>query len=309
MRHFILPALLFVNIFLNAQENSFQTAEVNVNSLLNGTLLTPEGVENPPLLILIAGSGPTDRNGNQPMMQNNSLKYLAEELSKNGLATFRFDKRIIAQMKAGTLDESKLSFDDFVADVENIVTYFKADFSKIYLIGHSEGALIGTLAAHKNVSGLVTIAGAGRPIDLILQEQIGKQAPYLVEEMRINFGLLREEKPIEKVNPNLISIFRPSVQNYMRSWLKYNPSEELAKLHIPILVVSGENDIQVPMSDGDLLYGANDQAEWVLITGMNHVLKIVPEEFAANIQSYNKTDLPVSEDLVKEITTFIKKQN
>lgn len=309
MRHFILLALLFANSLLNAQENSFQTAEVNVNSLLKGTLLTPQGVENMPLLILIAGSGPTDRNGNQPMMQNNSLKYLAEELSKNGLATFRFDKRIIAQMKAGTLDESKLSFDDFVADVDSIISYFQANFSKIYLIGHSEGALIGTLAANNNVSGLVTIAGAGRPIDLILLEQIGKQAPYLVEEMRINFGLLREGKPIEKVNPNLISIFRPSVQNYMRSWLKYNPTEELAKLNIPILVVSGENDIQVPMSDGDLLYGANDQAEWVLITGMNHVLKIVPEEFGANIQSYNKTDLPVSEDLVKEITTFIKKQN
>lgn len=309
MRNFILFALFFVQIFSTAQEKTYQASEVSVNPLLNGTLLLPNEVENPPLLILIAGSGPTDRNGNQPMMQNNSLKYLAEALSKNGLATFRFDKRIIAQMKTGTLDENTLSFDDFVADVDSIKAYFKSDFSKMYLIGHSEGALIGTLAAHKNASGLVTIAGAGRPIDLILQEQIGKQAPYLVEEMRINFGLLREGKSIEKVNPNLISIFRPSIQNYMRSWLKYNPTEELAKLNIPILVVSGENDIQVPMSDGDLLYGANDQAEWVLITGMNHVLKIVPEEFAANIQSYNKTDLPVSEDLVKEITTFIKKQN
>lgn len=309
MRTLILLSFLLTSSFLTAQENTFQTAEVSVNPLLNGTLLTPNGIENPSLLILIAGSGPTDRNGNQPMMQNNSLKYLAEELSKNGLATFRFDKRIIAQMKTGTLDENTLSFDDFVADADSIVTYFKNDFTKIYLVGHSEGALIGTLAANNNVSGLVTIAGAGRPIDLILQEQIGKQAPYLVEEMRINFGLLREGKSIEKVNPNLISIFRPSVQNYMRSWLKYNPTKELAKLNIPILVVSGENDIQVPMSDGDLLYGANDQAEWVLITGMNHVLKIVPEEFAANIQSYNKTDLPVSEDLVKEITTFIKKQN
>lgn len=309
MRHLILLSFLIAGFGLQAQEKTFESVQVSVSPLLNGTLLKPNEVEKPPLLILIAGSGPTDRNGNQPMMQNNSLKYLAEGLSQNGLATFRFDKRIIAQMKTGTIDESLLSFDDFVNDVDSIVKYFKNDFSKIYLVGHSEGALIGTLAAGQNVAGLVTIAGAGRPIDLILLEQIGKQAPYLVEEMRINFGLLRDGKPIERVNPNLISIFRPSVQNFMRSWLKYNPTEELAKLNIPILVVSGENDLQVPMSDGDLLYGANNQAEWVLVTGMNHVLKIVPEEFGANIQSYNKPDLPISEDLVNEITAFIKKQS
>lgn len=307
----ILLGLFFLlsQLTASAQSFTFTATEVSVNPLLNGTLLLPDGVEKPPLVIVIAGSGPTDRNGNQPMMQNNSLKYLAEALSKNGLATFRFDKRIIAQMRDGTIDENSLSFDDFVDDVKTIVGYFYPTYPQIFLAGHSEGALIGTLAAHEKVAGLISISGAGRPIDLILQEQIGQQAPYLVEEMRINFGLLRDGKPIERVNPNLISIFRPSVQNYMRSWLKYHPTEELEKLQIPILIVSGENDLQVPMKDGDALYAANPQAEWVIITGMNHVLKIVPEDYGANIQSYNKTDLPIAEDLVKEITNFIKKQS
>ncbi|MBU2527485.1 MAG: lysophospholipase [Bacteroidetes bacterium] len=292
-----------------AQTHTHQTQEVQVGSLIHGTLLTPDQVEKPPLAIIIAGSGPTDRNGNQPMIQNNSLKYLAEALTNKGVATYRFDKRILTQMKAGTLREEDLSFDDFVTDVRNIVAHFKNEFSKIYLIGHSQGSLVGMLAAQENVTGFVSISGPAQSIDQVLQKQIGQQAPFLVEEMRVNFAKLRDNKPIEQVNPNLYSIFKPSVQNFMRSWMVYNPTEEIAKLHIPVLIISGENDLQVPMADGDLLYGANQNAEWVLISGMNHVLKIVSEAYGENIQSYNKTDLPISEDLVSEIIAFIQKQS
>jgi esterase/lipase len=292
-----------------AQTNNYQTLEVQVGNLIHGTLLTPNEIEKPPLAIIIAGSGPIDRNGNQPMIQNNSLKYLAEALTAKGVATYRFDKRIFTQMKAGTLREEDLSFDDFVTDVRDIIAHFKNDFSKIYLIGHSQGSLVGMLAAQEDVTGFVSISGPAQSIDQVLQKQIGQQAPFLVEEMRKNFAKLRDNQPIEQVNPNLYSIFKPSVQNFMRSWMVYNPTEEIAKLQIPVLIVSGENDLQVPMADGDVLYGANQNAEWVLISGMNHVLKIVSEEYGENIQSYNKTDLPVSEDLVSEIIAFIQKQS
>ena len=79
----------------------------------------------PNLVLIIAGSGPTNRNGNQVGMQNNSLKFLAEEIAKDGNVAFSFDKRIITQMKEGKLDEKSLQFDDLINDVKDIITYFK----------------------------------------------------------------------------------------------------------------------------------------------------------------------------------------
>ena len=298
--------LILFPILTFAQE--VKTEEIEVNSLLKGTLFSTETtIKNPNLVIIIAGSGPTNRNGNQMGMQNNSLKYLAEAIAKDGNVAFSFDKRIIAQMKAGNLDEKSLRFDDLINDAKDIITYFKAQkkYNKIIIVGHSEGSLIGMIAAKDNADAYISLAGAGRSADLIIAEQIEKQAPFLKKETNENLKILKEGKTFELKNQMLASIFRESVQPYMISWIKYNPQEEIKKLNIPILIINGTKDIQVPESDAKLLHEANPKSELKIIDKMNHVLKEINED-AENIKSYSNPDLPIMEELSNSINSFIK---
>ncbi len=298
--------LILFPILTFAQE--VKTEEIEVNSLLKGTLFSTETtIKNSNLVIIIAGSGPTNRNGNQMGMQNNSLKYLAEAIAKDGNVAFSFDKRIIAQMKAGNLDEKSLRFDDLINDAKDIITYFKAQkkYNKIIIAGHSEGSLIGMIAAKDYADAYISLAGAGRSADLIIAEQIEKQAPFLKKETNENLKILKEGKTFELKNQMLASIFRESVQPYMISWIKYNPQEEIKKLSIPILIINGTKDIQVPESDAKLLHEANPISELKIIDKMNHVLKEINED-AENIKSYSNPDLPIMEELSITIDSFIK---
>ncbi|KLT67636.1 serine aminopeptidase domain-containing protein, partial [Flavobacterium sp. ABG] len=137
---------------------------------------------------------------------------------------FSYDKRIIAQMMAGTVNEATLSFDDFVNDAKDVFTYFKNQkkYNKIIIAGHSEGSLIGMLAANNNADAFISLAGAGRTIDAVLTEQIEKQAPFLKEEVQKDLEILKSGKTFELKNQMLASLFRTSVQPYMISWIKYN---------------------------------------------------------------------------------------
>jgi pimeloyl-ACP methyl ester carboxylesterase len=307
MKKIIFFAFILFSTNNHAQNPVYQTAEIHINELIDGTLLLPEGIQNPPLAILIAGSGPTDRDGNQPMLQNNSLKYLAEELSRKGIATFRYDKRIIKQIKLNTIKEEDLLFEDFIDDAKTVIKHFQPNFTRIFIAGHSEGSLIGMVAAQENTVGFISLSGAGRPIDDILKEQIGKQAPNLVAELDQNFALLKEKKEIKSVNPILASLFRPSVQPYMRSWVKYNPTVELSKLNIPILIVNGNKDLQVSVQDAELLSAAKPDAQLEIIDNMNHILKSIEGDVMENQMSYNKKELPVSGKLVEIVIGFIAK--
>ena len=142
-----------------AQEKNYVTTLVSIDQEIQGTLLSPKKQNNTPLAILIAGSGPTDRDGNQAHLKNNSLKYLAEGLAEKEITVFRYDKRIIAQMNKGTVQEDKVTFEDGVNDALLVVNYFKKKYKNIIIIGHSEGALIGILAAQKTpVSKLISIS-------------------------------------------------------------------------------------------------------------------------------------------------------
>lgn len=301
---------LFSSIAAFSQDSKFTTEEIAVNSLLHGTLYKPEKAsKKTDLIILIAGSGPTDRNGNQPGASSNSLKFLAEGLAQKEYAVYSFDKRVIAEMKSGNLDESKANFDTQIQDVNDIVSYFKAkkQFRKISIAGHSEGSLIGMNAALTNTDAFISLAGAGRPIDEILVEQIGKRAPMLKEETAKNLELLKKGETFEAKNPMLAGLFRKSVQPYMISWLKHNPQQEIKKLTIPILIINGSKDIQVPDHDAELLHQANPNSELVIIKNMNHIFKEIAGDEAENMESYANPDLPVMPELIEKITTFLKK--
>ncbi len=292
------------------QENHLFTKDsITVNSLLKGTLYTPlKTNKTNNLVILIAGSGPTDRNGNQKGMTNNSLRFLAEELVKKNTAVFSYDKRIFAQMATGKLDEASLSFDDFINDAKAVVTYFKNQkkYHRITIAGHSEGALIGMVAANGTADGYISIAGAGRPIDEVLVDQIDKQAPFLKEEVQKDLAILKSGTTFELKNPMLASLFRASVQPYMISWIKYNPQTEIKKLYIPILIINGDKDIQVPFTDAELLHQAQPKAVLKIIPNMNHIFKEIKGTDADNKASYTNPDLPISSDLPQLITAFIQ---
>ena len=308
MTRIIVYLTLLVATSVFAQDRKFTTEEVSVNSLLNGTLYQPDNLsKKTKLVIIIAGSGIPDRDGNMPNMATNSYKYLAESLAKNGNAVYAFDKRTIAQIKAGNIKEEEGTFEDFITDVKDIITYFKAkkQYSKIVLAGHSEGSLVGMIAAKDNADAYISLAGMGRPFDEILVEQIGKQAPFLKEETQKNFDMLKKGKSFELKTPALSAIFRKSVQPYLISILKYNPVTEIKKLHIPILIINGTKDIQVPDSDAKLLHEANPKSEIAIIENMNHIFKEIKGDTAENQESYNKPDLPIMPELSKKINSFL----
>lgn len=287
----------------------FKTENIAINSLLNGTLYTPLKQNNATkLVILIAGSGPTNRDGNQIGLTNNSLKLLAESLVNNGIAVYSYDKRIFAQMASGKLDEASLTFDNFIDDAKAVILYFKNQkkYHSITVAGHSEGALIGMVAANENADAYISIAGAGRPIDEVIVEQIGKQAPFLKEEVEKNLASLKSGNTFELKNQMLASLFRASVQPYMISWIKYNPQYEIKKLQIPSLLINGDKDIQVSVQDVQLLQRAKQDAQLQIIPNMNHIFKAIKGDDTENKASYTNPELPICTELTSIITTFIR---
>jgi len=306
--------VLFLSV-LNAQtkkEVTFKESpavlKIN-NDQLFGTLSTPDLTQKVPVALIIAGSGPTDRNGNNPMMKNNSLKMLAENLAKNGIASLRYDKRAIGESKAAGGSESSLVFENYIQDAKSWINYLKQDkrFSKIIIIGHSEGALIGMVASTK-ADKFVSIAGAGEPADQIIKTQIAAKSMKQLDDMTFPIiDSLKNGFQVKKVDPMLNALFRPSVQPYLISWFKYNPKTEISKLTIPVLILQGNNDLQISVKDADNLSEANKNAEKVIIDKMNHMMKIIDGDQNANMASYNNETLPLSEKLVEKIVSFIQK--
>ncbi len=310
MKKLLYVLILIASSATFSQNNPlFKTENIAINSLINGTLYTPLKQNNATkLVILIAGSGPTNRDGNQIGLTNNSLKLLAESLVNNGIAVYSYDKRIFAQMASGKLDEASLTFDNFIDDAKAVILYFKNQkkYHSITVAGHSEGALIGMVAANGNADAYISIAGAGRPIDEVLLEQIEKQAPFLKEEVKKNLATLKSGNTFELKNQMLASLFRASVQPYMISWIKYNPQNEIKKLQIPSLLINGDKDIQVSVQDAQLLQQAQPNAQLHIIPNMNHIFKVIKGDDTENKASYTNPELPICVELTSIITTFIR---
>jgi pimeloyl-ACP methyl ester carboxylesterase len=274
-----------------------------------GTLTTPKTFGKIPVALIIAGSGPTDRDGNNSMMKNESLRMLAYSLANNNVASVRFDKRGIGESNGAAKTEADLRFEDYITDAKGWVELLKKNehFSKVMIIGHSEGSLIGMIAALHSADGYVSIAGPGRSADKILKEQLASQ-PQMVKDLAFPIiDSLTLGKTVKDVHPGLYSLFRPSVQPYMISWFRYDPQLEIKKVSIPVLILQGTNDIQVSVEDAKLLAKANAHAQLGIIENMNHVFKIVDGDKNANIATYNNSSLPISSELTDRIVGFIKK--
>lgn len=275
-----------------------------------GTLVSKNAEET--LVIIIAGSGPTDRNGNSAVgLRTDAYQLLARALDSQHISTFRYDKRGVGESIQPGMKEGDLSIEDYVSDVVDMVHYFreKEGFQKIYIAGHSEGSLIGMLAVEQvHPAGFISIAGAGRPIDVILKEQLAKQhmPDSLVTEVDGILQVLKQGKTVKNVSKPLQGLFRESVQPYIASWMKYNPAKEIKKLKIPVLIVQGSCDIQVSLVDAENLHRAAPKSIEQVIKGMTHVLKYAGENCEAEQSTYTDSQLPIDTKLVKAITYFIQ---
>ena len=299
--------LILSHLLLFAQEEiiSFPIDSGQVE----GTLFIPESVTQVPVVLIIAGSGPTDRNGNGPFSENNSLRYIAEALGKNSIASLRYDKRGLGKSQIPELKEADLRFEHFVQDVESWINILKADqrFSKVFVLGHSEGSLIGMIASkNANADAFISVAGPGRAADIVLKEQLSINAPMLKENAFTIIDSLKQGHLVKAVNPFLVSLFRESVQPYLISWFKYDPAEEIKKLKVPVFIIQGSTDLQVNISDSELLKASCPPAEYLLIKGMNHILKDVVTDRQKNLATYSNPDLPINVQLIESLTQFIE---
>ncbi|WP_047545042.1 alpha/beta hydrolase [Psychroserpens sp. Hel_I_66] len=306
MKYYLSLLSLLFCLYLNGQDTMFTSQDIEVNEFVDGTLLLPNNTEKPKLAIIIAGSGPTDRNGNQNFMKNNSLKKLAESLTNKGIATFRYDKRIVKQIRKNKVDPN-IKFDDFVTDAKTVVDFFKDQntYSQVYVIGHSQGSLVGMLAAKDRADGFISLAGAGQTIDEVITEQISAMDPSLIEGTKKAFQSIKDGKQTTDYPAALASIFNPSVQPFITNWMQYNPQDIVKSLEIPVLIINGTKDLQVSVDEANLLKNANQKAQLKIIENMNHVLFIIDGDTLVNSKSYNESSRKISEELISTISTFI----
>lgn len=307
MNFYRLLICVFLCIPTVSKAQSAVAKELSINPLIDGTLLIPEGVNNPPLVILIAGSGPTDRNGNQAFMKNNMLKKLAVGLSKNGIACFRYDKRIVKQLKTRQFDNN-IRFDDFVTDAKSVVNYFKSSYKEIIIAGHSQGSLVGMLAVEAGAQKFISLAGAANTIDHIILEQIKKTAPVFAADTKRVLDILKEGKTTTDFPVALSSLFNIETQTFIGSWMNYNPMMIVNELEIPTLIINGTKDLQVSSSEALLLKDHSKDAQLYIIENMNHLLFEISGDDLVNSKSYNEIKHTVMPEVLEIITNFIKKE-
>lgn len=279
---------------------------------IHGVLLMPD-VEQPcPLVIIIAGSGPTDMDGNTigSNLHNNSLKMLAEGLEAKGIASIRYDKRGIGKSQAAGTSEEEMRFEHYIDDAAAWADMFGDDerFSTIAIAGHSEGSLIGMVAAQKSsaVKAYISIAGCGRPAYEVLEEQLKRQPEQVQREAAEINKELCEGRTVENVPGYLAALYRKSVQPYLISWFRYDPAKEIAKLKIPVLILQGDKDLQVSLKDAEKLYAARMFSSFYIIEGMNHVLKHCDSnEMLGQLDAYQNPTLPIKDELIEHIARFL----
>ena len=302
--------ILFLLLGLSVYSQISDTIYVESDSLNIHTVLTkPEDIDISKLAIIISGSGPIDLNGNKPNVKNNSLLYLSKEIVSNGIASVRFDKRGVAKSSYSGFNESELVVEQYANDVSSIINHYKQiGYKEIYLIGHSEGSLIGLISLQRTkVKGFISISGAGNSADILLKEQLKpKLPPTFYNQVVVIIDSLKNGQIVSNTPPQLNSLFRQSAQPYLISWFKYQPTELIQYIDCPSLIINGNNDIQIVEKEAEILHSAASNSQLAIIDKMNHVLKKVDGDLQANIATYTNPDLPISDDLVQKTVEFIK---
>ena len=316
-RVLVLMAMIFSASMLWAQGVESEVCIECSWGKLSATLASPVAGSDT-AVVIVAGSGPTDRNGNSALNLNTyCYKLLSDGLVGEGYAVLRYDKRAIGQSTIPMEDIPNLIFDDYVDDVEEVVRYLRAEgFRRIFIAGHSEGGLIALVAANRGVEvdGLVLLAAPGYPMDEILRTQLRAQLmPQYMALMLQADMILRSLKagktyPDDKIAKELLSLFHSSIQPFLINSMQYNPQQLAANFTKPMLVVCGGNDIQVSVDNGEVIAKSAPNAELRVFENMTHVLKdwTSNDRIEQLVNVYVNSHMPLSESLVSDISQFIK---
>ena len=269
-------------------------------------------------VLIVAGSGPTDRNGNSGAGLNTySYKMLGETLAHSGYAVMRYDKRGIGGSPIPAEDIPSLVFEDYIDDARTCAKFLRAEgFERVIVAGHSEGGLIALqLAAEEAccLDGVVLLCAPGYNMAEILNFQLSQQlvpaymglmvkSTAIINSLKAGRMVAQEDIPAE-----LMSLFHPTVQPFIISNMRYEPTELAAKCRVPMFIVSGGRDIQVSVSNGERLHGANPAAEHRIFENMTHVLKDADtsDRMMQVMSIYTNANLAITEALAPAIVEFI----
>lgn len=283
------------------------------NGNIYGTVTEPPlDSRQVPVVLIIAGSGPTDRNGNNPLdVSANTYQMIADSLQLAGIACVRYDKRGIGESVGAATNEENMRFDDMVNDAVGIIKMLKQNkaYSKVIVLGHSEGSLVGMIAAGKEkVDGYISMSGLSEPADKTMEKQYGAQSAELAKKARVIMDSIKKGYTPKDLAP-LEMAFHTSVQPYLRSWFLHDPAQEINKVTCPVLIVQGTTDIQVGVDQAERLKKIYPAAKLKIIPGMSHILKEGPTDRQKNAATYSDPNLPLMPGLMKEIDLFVNKIN
>jgi pimeloyl-ACP methyl ester carboxylesterase len=281
-----------------------------LSSTISGTLAIPKNATGKiPVVLIIAAAGPVDRDGNGGNMAANDYKLLAAELGKKGIASLRYDKRMVGQSTTPA-KETDMRFDDYFDDAYGLIDMLNTDkrFSKVIVLGHGQGSLVGMIASSDDrVNAFISVEGAYLTADKVLTDQVNRTYPkYIADGFKNVLDTLRRGKINYKVDPALYPVARPSLQGYILSWWRFDPQMEIKKVKKPILIIQGSTDLEIDPASGERLKKGK-LSTLTIINGMNYVLKEAPADKDKNMATYTKPDLPLKPELVTALFDFITK--
>lgn len=311
---FVLAAALALSVANPGVATFVEVEAPGPEGALRGTMLSPAQA-GAPMVVILPGSGPTDRDGNSPLgVAAATYRLLAEALAERGIASVRIDKRgLFGSAAAGNPNNAMVA--GYAADTRSWVASMRARTGArcVWLLGHSEGALV-ALAAREDegVCGLILVAGAGRPIGQAMREQFRSNpanAPILDQALaaldRIEAG-----QPVDTrgMHPALQALFAPAMQPYWIDLLSHDPAAMLRGYTKPVLIVSGARDLQVSEADARALAAANPAARLVILPDVNHVLKqVASDDRATNMATYANPGLPLADGVADAIAGFVRR--
>ncbi len=283
---------------------------------LRGTMLRP-GASNAAVLI-IPGSGPTDRDGNNRLgVTGSPYKLLAEGLARRGVTTVRIDKRGMFGSSRAADDANDVTISDYAGDVRAWVKVIREETGAqcVWVAGHSEGGLV-ALASSSNADGLcglILLAAPGRPVGDVLRDQIRQAVGGgpLLQQATVTIKALEAGRhpDVYSLHPSLQQLFAPPIQGFLISMFSYDPARLIAEFHKPVLILQGQRDLQVSVADAKRLKQAAPTAKLVLVPNANHFFKVVKSaDVAANAAAYSRP-VPLAPHVADEIADFISAAN
>ncbi len=276
---------------------------------LQGSLLRADQSGPRAAVLLIGGSGPEDRNGDdlKDGQKSHTLQLLALGLAEHGVSSLRFDKGGVGESAPAGTAASVGALVDEAVDWARFLRR-QPGVRCVVLLGHSEGALIATLSAERiKTCGLVLVSGSSRNLGDLIEDQgpLTHRTPEQQAKVHEVVQSLRAGRPVPDAPAKLSSAFAPDAQAYTMSEINLDPVAELARVKVPVLVVQGDNDLQVKVDDAKRLAAASG-GEPVIIAGMNHVLKLAPTTMVGNFMTYLNPNLPLAPGVASGVADFVQ---